>query len=121
VSVDAVAAALAEFPELRQLKELHDAGWQFIPIVQGGEVAEVKGVRVWEPTAWTDAIVIRSTTDVGALRLDSDGCIVWCAEGGLVEVIDGLIMLPPPSARISPHLAIARGPLLWTPSSTGQH
>lgn len=41
------SAALAEFPELRRLIDLRQAGWTFIPVIADGEIIEVRGVRTW--------------------------------------------------------------------------
>lgn len=114
MSTDAVAAALAEFPQLRRLVDLRDAGWQFIPTVENREVTQVKGVRVW-PDAWADAIMVKGPGDAGGMRLDPDGGMVKELSGTLVEVVDFLISLPAPNASGAPRLVKASGPLLWTP------
>ncbi len=108
------AAALAEFPELRRLIDLREAGWVFLPGFSGGELIEVRGVRAW-PDGWADGMRVRYTTDAAALRLDQDGGAVWQREGTLCEVVDDLLTLPPPSAPGAPRLVTATGPMLWTP------
>ena len=70
------AAALAEFPELRRLIDLREAGWVFLPGLADGELTEVRGVHTW-PGGWAEAIRIRYTTDAAALRIDHDGGVVW--------------------------------------------
>ena len=111
---DIEAAALAEFPELRRLIDLREAGWVFLPGFEDGELIEVHGVRTW-PGGWADGIRVRYTTDAAALRVDHDGGVVWQREGTLCEVADGLLALPPPSAPGAPRLVKATGPLVWTP------
>ena len=111
---DEQAAALAEFPELRRLIDLHQAGWHFLPTMIDGDVVELHGIRTW-PAGWADAIRVRYTTDTAALRCNDSGDITWQREGTLSEVIDGLITLPPPDSRLAPRLVIAHGPTLWTP------
>ena len=108
-------AALAEFPELRRLVDLRNAGWQFLPVSSEGELVEVRGVRAW-PEEWADAIVVRFTTDAAGLRCDRSGGVVWERSGDLAEVVDGLLTLPPPSDPAAPRLVLRTTPGLWTPS-----
>jgi len=107
------AAALAEFPELRRLMDLRDAGWVFMTIVNDGEIIEVRGVHTW-PEGWADAILVRYVTDAAALRCDDTAGIVWQRDGGLVEVVDALLALPPPSDPNAPRLVRGAAPKLWT-------
>ena len=109
---DLEAATLAEFPELRRLIDLREAGWVFLPGLEDGEITEVRGVRTW-PDGWGDAIRVRYTTDTAALRTDHDGGLVWQREGSLVEVVDGLLTLPPPSEPGAARLVRATEPMLW--------
>lgn len=110
------AAALAAFPDLQHLLDLRDAGWIFFPRTdRDGELVEVRGVRTWPGSGSADAILVRYTTDAAALRTDDDGGIVWQREGGLAEVVEGLVLLPPPGTPGAPALVKATGPLLWTP------
>ena len=111
---DVEAAALAEFPELRRLIDLREAGWVFLPGFTDGELTEVRGVHTW-PDGWAEVIRVRYTTDVAGLRIDPDGGGVWQREGTLCEVVDGVLALPAPSAPGAPRLVIATGPLMWTP------
>jgi hypothetical protein len=107
--------ALAAFPELACLLELRDAGWVFATTVDNdNQVACVQGVRTW-PRGWADAIGIRYTTDTQGLRVDHSGHIVWKLEGGLSEVVNGLLALPAPNSQGAPTLAIGTAPPLWTP------
>ncbi len=101
MATDPLAAGEAEFPELRMLADLRCAGWTFTPAVVDGEVAELHGVRVW-PGDWVDTIVVRFTTDATGLRCDRAGGIVWHRAGSLVDVVDGLLTLPPPAAADAP-------------------
>ena len=110
------AAALAAFPDLQHLLDLRDAGWIFFPRTDRyGELVEVRGVRTWPGSGSADAIMVRYTTDAAALRTDDDGGIVWQREGTLAEVVEGLVLLPPPWAPGAPSLVKATGPRLWTP------
>jgi hypothetical protein len=105
-------APLAEFPELRRLVDLLRAGWQFLPVSSGGELVEVRGVRVW-PDEWVDAITVRFTTDAAGLRRDRSGGVVWERAGDLSDVVDGLLALPVPSDLAAPRLVLRTSPLLW--------
>lgn len=107
-------AALDEFPELRWLVDLVNAGWQLLPISAEGELVEVRGVRAW-PQDWADAIVVRFTTDAAGLRCDRSGGVVWERVGHLADVVDGLLTLPPPSDPAAPRVVLRTTPGLWTP------
>jgi hypothetical protein len=107
-------AALAEFPELRRLVDLLRAGWQLLPVSSGGELTEVRGVRVW-PDEWVDAITMRFTTDAAGLRRDRSGGVVWEHAGNLADVVDGLLALPAPGDPAAPRLRIRTSTRLWTP------
>jgi hypothetical protein len=108
-------AALAEFPELEALMLLRqETGWAFAASVHNGEVTSVQGVRVW-PRDWADAIGILDRKDAQAVRANPTGHIVWKREGGLIEVVEGLLGLPAPDERTAPHLVIGIAPTLWTP------
>lgn len=86
----------------------------FLPGFEDGELTEVRGVRTW-PDGSADAVRVRYTTDAAALRTDHDEGVVWQREGSLVEVVDGQLTLPPPSAPGAPRLVTATEPMLWTP------
>jgi hypothetical protein len=107
-------SALAEFPELRRLVDLRNAGWRFLPVSAEGELVEVRGVRAW-PDDWMDVIVVRFTTDASGLRCDRSGGVVWQCEGDLDEVVDGLLTLPPPADPEAPRLVLRTAPGLWMP------
>lgn len=96
-------AALAEFPELRRLVDLRNAGWRFVPVSAEGELVEVRGVRTW-PDGWADAIVVRFTDDAAGLRCDPSGGVVWERVGDLGDVVDGLLALPMPGDPSAPRL-----------------
>ena len=72
------------------------------------------GMGAW-PTGWADAFLVRYVTDAKALRVDPQAGVVWQVEGGLVEVIDGLIDLPSPGTRGAPNLVRGHSAFLWTP------
>ncbi|PRX48697.1 hypothetical protein B0I33_104515 [Prauserella shujinwangii] len=101
---------------LDRLAVLREAGWQFLPVIdEGGELTELRGVRAW-PTGHADALLVRDATDAAGLRCDANGGVVWQREGGLPEVIDGLLTLPPPDAPGAPRLVRGRAPNgLWVP------
>ncbi|WP_297538039.1 hypothetical protein [Amycolatopsis sp.] len=106
------SAALAEFPELLRLIDLHDAGWMFLPTLDSeGQVVEMHGVRTW-PEGWADALRVRYTTDARGLRTDHTGGITWQRDGTLNEIVDGLITLPAPSDRLAPRLVVAQTSML---------
>jgi hypothetical protein len=105
---------------VRRLLELRHCGWQFQPVLVSGELELLTGARVW-PDGWSDAIAIRDLTDAKAFRCDPDGGAVWLREGGLVEVVDGLMELPAPDQPGAPKLVRARTPKLWTPGEGSGH
>lgn len=115
--MNAVESALAAYPELQHLADLRDAGWFFMPVQdRDGELVEVRGVRRWSGSGSADAVMVRYTTDVAALRTDHAGGVVWQREGTLTEVVDGLLALPPPAASGAPRLVRGRSPSgLWVP------
>lgn len=109
-----LSVALAEFPELRGLADLVAAGWAFLPTTVDGEVVQLHGVRMW-PDGWVDAIRVRCASDAMAVRCDHDGGLVWQYDGGLTEVIDSLVALPTPGARMAPRLVKGAAPSVWVP------
>jgi len=106
-------AALAEFPELRRLVDLRNAGWQFMPVSAEGELVEVRGLRAW-PDRWLDSIVVRFTTDAAGLRCDAAGGVVWERVGNLDYVVEGLLTLPAPGDPTAPRRVLRHAPGLWT-------
>src|SRR5690349_5717190 len=87
-------AALAVYPELRRLIDLRDGGgWFFQPVQHERDLELLTGARTWLD-GWSDAIAIRDLIDARAFRCDPLGGEVWKREGGLIEVIDGLLELP---------------------------
>jgi hypothetical protein len=114
-------AAMAAYPQLQRLAELRDGGgWFFQPVSVDGELELLTGARVW-PLGWSDAIAIRDLGDARAFRCDPAGGEVWKREGGLVDVIDGLVELPAPDDPSAPRLVKARGPGLWVPGVGSRH
>jgi hypothetical protein len=106
--------AILRYPELAQLVALRSRGWFFQPVQVEGELELVTGARSW-PEGWSDALAIRSQGDAKAFRCDPMGGVVWHRQGGLVEVVDGLLELPGPSEPNAPRLVKARAPGLWMP------
>ncbi len=108
---EAELAAFAEHPELRRLAELRDrGGWLF---VHHPDVS-MMGFRTW-PDGSGDVLIVLSLTDARALRREPAGGLVWQREGGMAEVLDGLLELPPPGDPRAPRLVTGIGPSLWTP------
>lgn len=108
-------AAVRRFPELHRLITLRNGGgWFFRPFLVRGELELVAGARLW-PDGWSDAIAIRDIRDTCAFRCDPAGGAVWNRDGGLTEVVDGLVELPAPDEPGAPRLVKARAPKLWTP------
>jgi hypothetical protein len=113
---DSDHVAVALYPELRRLVILReDRRWLFSPNYRLGEMVLVVGVRVWPPEGWSDAIAIANRDDARAYRCDPAGGEVWGREGGLAEVIDGLIELPAPNEPSAPRLVKATAQRLWAP------
>lgn len=102
-----------EYPELQRIIDLCAAGWCFVPRVECGEMAELRGVRTW-PGGWADALLVRYVTDARGVRVDHAGGITWQREGTLAEVVDGLLTLPAPGDRAAPRVVVGRVPTLWT-------
>lgn len=106
--------SLVLYPELQRLVDLRDAGWSFSPRHNpDGELVGINGLRVW-PEGQADALRVKSPTDTAALRCDHTGGVLWERQGTLVEVVDGLLELPLPGARLAPCLVSGTVPL-WTP------
>jgi hypothetical protein len=97
------AAALAAYPELQRLIDLREAGWRFMPLTEGGELVELRGLRTWSGTGCADALRVRYSTDARGLRVDHTGAVIWQRDGTLGDVVDGLISLPAPGNH--PHCA----------------
>jgi hypothetical protein len=110
-------AALAAYPQPGRIVDLREGGgWVFQPVCIAGELELLTGIRVW-PCGWSDAFAIRDLGDAKGFRCDPAGGEVWKREGGLVEVIEGLVELPLPSAPNAPRLVKTAAPTLWTPRS----
>ncbi|WP_367128347.1 hypothetical protein [Saccharothrix sp. HUAS TT1] len=115
---DVVAAALAAYPQLALLLRLDAVGWQWMrpPVDEQGHPVEVHGVRAWPGEAQVDALRIRAATDARAVRVDPYGALLWEAEGGLADVVEQLLHLPPPGSPYAPRLVIGAAPdELWRP------
>lgn len=109
--------AILDCPGLRRLRELRESGgWVFQPVLVDGGLELLVGARTW-PYGWSDAIAIRDLRDAKAFRCDPAGGEVWQREGGLVEVIDGLVELPAPGQPGAPRLVRAKAVTLWTPGA----
>jgi hypothetical protein len=109
-------AALAMYPQLWRIVELRASNsWVLTPVRVEGRLELLTGARRWLD-GWSDAIAIRALTDAKAFRCDPIGGEVWKHEGGLAEVIDGLIELPAPHEPHAPRLVKARAAKLWLPA-----
>jgi hypothetical protein len=108
-------ATFTEFPELRRLVDLLRAGWQLLPVSAGGELVEVRGVRVW-PDETVDAITMRYTTDATGLRRDRSGHVVWKHAGDLTDVVNELLALPAPTNPTASRHTLHTSTRLWTPT-----
>jgi hypothetical protein len=108
-------ATLTEFPELRRLVDLLRAGWQLLPVSTGGELVEVRGVRVW-PDETVDAITMRYTTDATGLRRNRSGDVVWKRAGDLTDVVNELLALPAPTNPAAPRQTLHTFTRLWIPT-----
>jgi hypothetical protein len=112
-SADRLAVQL--YPELARLIALRlGGGWFFQPVQVDGVLELVTGSRMWRE-GWSEALAIRDSGDAKAFRCDPTGGVVWQREGGLVEVVDGLLELPAPDQPNAPRLVKARVPKLWMP------
>lgn len=112
---DLVAEALTAHPELITLMQLRGA-WQWLPPARNdtGEVIELHGLRTWPDSEIVDALRLRDSSDAKALRMDPDGGVLWHREGGLNDVLQGLLELPAPTDRLAPRLVKRTASSLWT-------
>jgi hypothetical protein len=107
--------AFAAHPDLRRLAVLRDQGWHFVHHGDGaGNIEMTTGYRIW-PDRSKDVLQILGPGDARGWRSNPDGDTVWTRSGGLVEVIDGLLELPPPGSPDAPRLVVGSGRRLWIP------
>jgi hypothetical protein len=121
--------AVNRYPELAGLVLIRDAGWRFLHHHDAsGEVTCVDGYYQW-PGGQTDAIAIKNSTDVLAVRMTNDEPpgIVWQCADTLAVVVGELLCLPAPDDCLAPRLRLGTAPLrtssrlgvpatrLWTP------
>lgn len=112
---DLVAEALAAYPELASLMALNGA-WRWMPPPRDestGEMTELHGIRTWANSGEVDAIRVRTVTDAMGVRVDADNGVLWQREGGLTEVVHGLLELPEPGDRLAPRLVKRTESGLW--------
>jgi hypothetical protein len=113
-------AAVDRFPELRKLRDLVDANSAFRHWYDKGTLVKVTGLYQW-PGGFVDTVRVGDTTDAAGMRCDHSGEVLWELDGGLVEVVDGLLTLPAPvHPRRAPagtgHLAVDPVKLVsWSP------
>lgn len=106
IVTDHRAAALAAYPELQRLLDLDAAGWTWMPppLDESGHPIEIHGFRSWGRTGQVDGLRVRSLTDAAAVRTDWEGGVLWRQDGGLVDVVERLLELPPPGSPFAPRL-----------------
>ncbi|TKG58110.1 hypothetical protein FCN18_38420 [Prauserella endophytica] len=91
------AEAVQAYPQLQRLIDLREAGWTFVHrFTDAGELRQINGMYAW-PDGHVDGVRIRATTEAAAVRWNGAGRVLWEKDGGLVEVVDGLLALPVPS------------------------
>lgn len=108
--------AVQAYPELAEIAALRQAGWQFMPLRRGDELAGLAGVRqAGEDTV--DALYVFDRHDCRAVRLVADGPgapggIVWEYHGPLADAVHRLRSLPAPDERGAPRLVIRHDSIL---------
>lgn len=90
-----LTAALVAHPELIALTFLRDAGWRFAPLVENGELVGIDGFCLHDQ-GFTDAVRVRTPTEVTAVRADAQDRTVWTHTGPLAETLAELRTLPTP-------------------------
>lgn len=111
--------SLTLYPELSRILEMREGNRWVLGFESddSGTILLVHGARMW-PGGWSEAVAIRGRDDARACRLDPAHGEVWLREGGLVDVLDGLIDLPAPHEPNAPRLVRAgTAPQLWLPAS----
>jgi len=108
--------ALRTYPELAEVVTLRDAGWQFLPLHEAGELIGFAGLRR-SGESTIDVLQVFDRHDCRAARLvmdapDAPGGIVWRFDGGLTEAVQELRSLPAPDEPGAPKLIVRRGSLL---------
>lgn len=108
--------ALRVYPALAGLLAIIGAGWRFHEIRDDNGITALYGNRQYPhmPTI-TDAIKIRSEHDARGVRGQRPDGMLWELDGGLADVVDGLLNLPDPASPLAPHLLRGAAPRLWTP------
>jgi hypothetical protein len=109
-------AAFAAHPYLHRLAALRDrGGWRFVHREDAsGNIDLTTGHRAW-PDGSADIVNYTGPTEARAWRTNHDGAVVWTRVGRLVDVVDGLLELPPPDAPDAPRLVLGTTVPLWTP------
>ncbi|WP_394621330.1 hypothetical protein JNUCC0626_20200 [Lentzea sp. JNUCC 0626] len=60
------------------------------------------------PKSWADVLKALSPTNATGARTNPDGELVAYMEGGLDDVIDFVLMIPPPEDRMAPKLVLPK-------------
>ena len=103
-----------EYPAVRRLAELGEAGWSFVHHQKedgSQEVVQIDAYWAW-PSGPVDCVRVRAAGDAMALRSDGQDppVIMWEMSGGVDEVILAIRDLPPPTSRLAPGTRSERAP-----------
>lgn len=110
--------ALRVYPVLAGLLAIIGAGWRFTETRDEGGTTALTGVRGYShmPNV-IDAIKIVDEHGAVGFRVLHPDRMMWVREGGLADVVDGLLNLPDPASPLAPHLVLGATPqTLWTPN-----
>jgi hypothetical protein len=108
--------AMRSYPELAEVVALRDAGWEFVPLREAGELLGFAGYR-HRGQGSIDVLYVFDRNDCRAVRLVTDepgapGGLVWRFDGSLADAVRELRALPAPGAAGAPRLVIGRASLL---------
>jgi hypothetical protein len=108
--------ALRVYPALAGLLAIIGAGWRFHEIRDDDGITALYGNRQYPHMPHVmDAIKIRSEDDARGVRGRRPDGRLWELDGGLTDVVDGLLNLPDPASPLAPSLIVGAAPRLWTP------
>lgn len=111
-----LVTALGRYPTLAGLVAIIGAGWRFRERRDDTGITALYGVRAYPHMPHVmDAIKIRSETDARGHRGHQPDGLLWELDGGLADVVYGLLNLPDPASPLAPSLIRGATPRLWTP------
>lgn len=111
-----VNECLRAYPELAGLMAIIGAGWRFRERRDDNGITALYGARPYPHMPHVmDAIKIRSETDARGHRGHQPDGLLWELDGGLADVVDGLLNLPDPASPLAPSLIRGSAPRLWIP------